>query len=234
MKELVYALQLEDLSHGIKVCELNNPKRFEAAGLGIIDASQIEYHGPIGLYYIYSGDWNSKNKKIIKSIVPTTDIDVFGEFYAMIKNIEQQILDCKKIKELENLVMSMNIDRFRKFACLESTDKYFNQYGLCGVVCDGDKYIWCHQDFPEGGDRPNSYYTVRPFDTIDELIEYVKRHIKVDLSLRYTTETLHIQYLCNHPKYGYCIVCSELIDGIWTDGYYIFNGDFLQRQCDAR
>ena len=42
MKELVYALRLEDLAHGIKVHELNNPKRFEAAGLGIIDASQIE------------------------------------------------------------------------------------------------------------------------------------------------------------------------------------------------
>ena len=75
---------------------------------------------------------------------------------------------------------------------------------------------------------------IRPFDTIDELIEYVKRHIKADLSLRYTTKTFHIQYLCNHPKYGYCIVCSELIDGMWTDGYYIFNGDSLQRQCDAR
>lgn len=155
-------------------------------------------------------------------------------FIKDISDITEIPMLCKKIKELENLVMSLNIDRFRKFECLESTDKYFNQYGLCGVVCDGDKYIWCHQDFPEGGDRPNSYYTVRPFDTIDELIEYVKRHIKVDLSLRYTTETLHIQYLCNHPKYGYCIVCSELINGIWTDGYYIFNGDSLQRQCDAR
>lgn len=48
----------------------------------------------------------------------------------------------KKIKELENLVMSINIDRFRKFACLESTEQYFNQYGLCGVVYDGNKYIY--------------------------------------------------------------------------------------------
>lgn len=99
MKELVYALQLEDLSHGIKVCELNNPKRFEAAGLGIIDASQIEYHGPIGLYYIYSGDWNSKNRKIIKRIVPETDVDVFGIYYEMVQNIEQKILERRNQNE---------------------------------------------------------------------------------------------------------------------------------------
>lgn len=48
----------------------------------------------------------------------------------------------KKIKELENLIMSINIDRFRKFVCLESTEQYFNQYGLCGVVYDGNKYIY--------------------------------------------------------------------------------------------
>lgn len=96
MKELVYALKLENLSHGIKVHELNNPRRFEVAGLGIIDASQIEYYGPIGMYFIYSGEWNSNNRKIIKYIVPETDVDVFGEFYTMIKNIEQQILKGRK------------------------------------------------------------------------------------------------------------------------------------------
>ena len=98
MKELVYALRLEDLAHGIKVHELNNPKRFEAAGLGIIDASQIEYYGPIGMYFIYSGEWNSNNRKIIKRIVPETNVDVFEEFYTMIKNIEQQILKGEKVK----------------------------------------------------------------------------------------------------------------------------------------
>ena len=93
MKKQVYALRLEDLSHGIKVHELNNPKRFEAAGLGIIDASQIEYYGSIGMYFIYSGEWNSNNRKIIKRIVPETNIDVFGIYFEMIQNIEKQILE---------------------------------------------------------------------------------------------------------------------------------------------
>ncbi len=92
MKQKVYALQLEDLTHGIKVNELDNPKRFEAAGLGIIDMSQLDYYGPIGLYCIYSGDWNSSDKKIIKKIVPTTESDVFGEYYLMLKDIEADIV----------------------------------------------------------------------------------------------------------------------------------------------
>ena len=69
---------------------------------------------------------------------------------------------CKKIKELEMFVISMNVDKFRKFACLESVEQYFNHYGLCGVVYEGDKYIWIHQDFPYEKDRPNIYYTIKP------------------------------------------------------------------------
>ncbi len=92
MKQKVYALQLEDLAHGIKVNELDNPRRFEVAGLGIIDMSQLDYYGPIGLYCIYSGDWNSSDKKIIKRIVPTTESDVFGEYYLMLKDIEADIM----------------------------------------------------------------------------------------------------------------------------------------------
>lgn len=91
MKQKVYALQLQDLVHGIKVNELDNPKRFEAAGLGIIDMSQLDYYGPIGLYCIYSGDWNSSDKKIIKKIVPSTETDVFEEYYLMLKDIEAYI-----------------------------------------------------------------------------------------------------------------------------------------------
>ena len=44
-------MQFECLSHEIKVHELNNFKRFEAAGLGIMDVSQIEYYGSIGIYF---------------------------------------------------------------------------------------------------------------------------------------------------------------------------------------
>ena len=40
IKKFVYALNLEGLSHGIEFHELNNPKRFEAAGLKIIDVSK--------------------------------------------------------------------------------------------------------------------------------------------------------------------------------------------------
>lgn len=86
--EMKYLIN-KNWGNDIKINELNNPKRFEAAGLGIIDASQLEYYGPIGMYYIYSGDWNSKNKKIIKQIVPETNVDVFEEFYTMVKNIKE-------------------------------------------------------------------------------------------------------------------------------------------------
>lgn len=86
MKQKVYELQLEDLGKGIQVNELYNPSRFEAAGLGIIDMSQIAYYGPIGLYCIYSGEWHSPNKETIKEIVPSTNVDVFGEYYLMLKN----------------------------------------------------------------------------------------------------------------------------------------------------
>lgn len=92
MKQKVYALQLEDLSHGIKVYELDDPTRFEAAGLGIIDMSQIHYYGPIGLYCIYSGGWHSPNRRTIKNIVPSTNVDVFGEYYSMVKDIEATLV----------------------------------------------------------------------------------------------------------------------------------------------
>lgn len=97
MKQKVCELQLEDLGHGIQVNELYNPRRFEAAGLGIIDMSQLEYYGPIGLYCIYSGEWHSSNKEIIKNIVPSTNVDVFGEYYLMLKN---RIADIEKSNTL--------------------------------------------------------------------------------------------------------------------------------------
>ena len=101
MKEKVYALQLEDLAHGIKVNELDNPVRYEAAGLGIIDMSQLEYYGPIGLYCIYSGDWHSPNKNIIKNIVPSTNVDVFEEYFMIIKDIETAIVN-RNYRRLSN------------------------------------------------------------------------------------------------------------------------------------
>lgn len=92
MKQKVYALQMEDLAPGIKVNELDDPRRFEAAGLGIIDMSQLDYYGPVGLYAIYSGEWNSPGRKIIKEIVPWSDAEVFGEYFSMLKDIEATIL----------------------------------------------------------------------------------------------------------------------------------------------
>ncbi|MBO5096387.1 MAG: hypothetical protein J6A17_00855 [Bacilli bacterium] len=86
MKQKISELQLESLGNDIKVNELDNPRRFEAAGLGIIDMSQLNYYGPIGLYCIYSGEWHSPNKEIIKSIVPSTNVDVFGEYYLIVKS----------------------------------------------------------------------------------------------------------------------------------------------------
>ena len=56
----------------------------------------------------------------------------------------------------------------------------FYDYGLCGVVFEDDKYIWCHQDYPMGGDKPHNYFFEIYFDSIDELVEYVKKryHLK--------------------------------------------------------
>lgn len=142
------------------------------------------------------------------------------------------IENLNEIKELKNLIMSINLDKC-EFVCLDSVNEYFNHPGLCGVVYNGNKYTWCHQDFPEGGDRPNSYYTVRSFDTIDELIAYIKRHIRAELSLRYTTETFCVHHLFHHSRYGYCTVCSELIDETWKAGYYTLEGDSLKRRGDA-
>ena len=51
MKKFIYELSLENKN--IKIKELKNPKRLEVGDLGIIDVSQIQYCGPIGLYYIY-------------------------------------------------------------------------------------------------------------------------------------------------------------------------------------
>lgn len=96
MKDKIYKLQLEDLSHGIKVNELDNPKRFEAAGLGIIDLSQIKYCGPIGLFEIYSGSWNSPNKKTVQTIVPSIDVDVYETYFKLVKDIEYQIINQNK------------------------------------------------------------------------------------------------------------------------------------------
>lgn len=85
MKEKVYALNLESLGPGIKVEEFEDPQRFEAAGLGIIDLSEIIYYGSSGLYEIYSGSWGTPSYKSIKRIVPDTDVDVYGEYFDMLK-----------------------------------------------------------------------------------------------------------------------------------------------------
>ena len=88
MKRKVNELQLEDLAHGITVRELENPQRFEAAGLGIIHDVSV-YHGPnIEMYHIYSGSWDSRNKKIVKTIVESSTVDdPYGEYYKMLTNI---------------------------------------------------------------------------------------------------------------------------------------------------
>lgn len=78
MKEII-------LSNRIEIHELSSPSRFEATGLGIIDLSQIKYYGPIGLFEIYEGKWDSPNKKTIQTIVPSTDVDIYGTYYNMVK-----------------------------------------------------------------------------------------------------------------------------------------------------
>lgn len=92
MKQMVYSLDLESLCHGIRVEELYYPERFEAAGLGIIDLSQIENYGPIGLYEIYRGGWNTDKYMPIKKIVPSTGVNVYKIYFEMVKEIEQHIL----------------------------------------------------------------------------------------------------------------------------------------------
>lgn len=90
--KMVYSLDLESLCHGIRVEELYYPERFEAAGLGIIDLSQIENYGPIGLYEIYRGGWNTDKYMPIKKIVPSTGVNVYKIYFEMVKEIEQHIL----------------------------------------------------------------------------------------------------------------------------------------------
>lgn len=104
MKQMVYSLDLESLSHGIKVQELKKPYRFEAAGLGIINMGQFEYYGPnIEMYQIYSGSWNSPHKKVIKSIADngSPENNPYIEYFKMIKDIEQKIINANnRIKRM--------------------------------------------------------------------------------------------------------------------------------------
>ena len=91
MKQKVYELQLWDLAYGLRVEEHQNPQRFEAAGLGIVDLSQPSCGGEPGLYEIYSGRWYSFNKRTIK-IISFADCNVFEHYFAMVKDIEKALI----------------------------------------------------------------------------------------------------------------------------------------------
>lgn len=104
MKQEVYNLDLESMEHGIKVREYDHPKRFEAAGLGIIDLSQIEYYGSIGLYEIYSGKWGTDSKKMIKRIVPDCNDTQYEQYLAMLKDIKAEYLK-KRAEEKRKYVL---------------------------------------------------------------------------------------------------------------------------------
>ena len=86
----------------------------------------------------------------------------------------------EKIKELKEMIEVSDSPCFSKFKCLESTKEYFNDYGLCGVVFEDGKYVWCHQDYPMGGDKPHNYFCEITFYSLDELVEYVikRYHLK--------------------------------------------------------
>lgn len=118
MKQKAVALHLEDLAHGIKVGELENPKRFEAAGLGMIDMSQLDYTDPRGLYCIYSGGWNLPDKKILKEIVPTIDADVYGQYYELLRAVEASIV-IKNSKTLYIIIKDLIYDTAKSEAYLQ-------------------------------------------------------------------------------------------------------------------
>lgn len=82
MIQSVRKLDLESLSHGIKVQELHEPNRFEAAGLGIIKVDDV--------IQIYSGSWSSDNTKVIKTVAEN---NAFDEYFRMIKDVEQKIIN---------------------------------------------------------------------------------------------------------------------------------------------
>ncbi len=51
------------------------------------------------------------------------------------------------------------------------------------------------------------------------------RSVQQALQERYGSSTLEILYPYHHLKYGECLVCSELINDKWEDGYYNFSHD---------
>ncbi len=93
MVRKIHNLDLESLAHGIKVQELKDPPRFEAAGLGIIHMNMVEYYGPCTeIYRIYSGSWENAVKTIVSSSIDDK-IDPYGEYYKMVKSIADMLCE---------------------------------------------------------------------------------------------------------------------------------------------
>ena len=61
-----------------------------------------------------------------------------------------------------------------------------------------------------------------------------KEQLLSQLKAKYETDTFKVLYLYTHSRFGFCVVCSEIINGEWGDGYYIQNNNRLIRVSRAR
>ncbi len=150
MIQSVRKLDLESLSHGIKVQELHEPNRFEAAGLGIIKVDDV--------IQIYSGSWSSDNTKVIKTVAEN---NAFDEYFRMIKDVEQKIINAnnrtKKLLSKPNGYIFHGEgeptlkEKLLAQAGLNPTIEYESVKPPIGIIHVGndyaDSWIWEHDAF---------------------------------------------------------------------------------------
>ena len=86
----------------------------------------------------------------------------------------KEIENLKQIKYLEKLIYALKVPEFNSFKCSNDTYYYYNKPGLCGIVYNNNKWIWCHQNYFPIGDNPNLYYSIIPFNSLNDLIKYVE------------------------------------------------------------
>ena len=95
---------------------------------------------------------------------------VFIKRDALLKIIRSFDSTISKIDVFGRLILELKPCIYDKFKCLDSTQDYFNIGGLCGIVNNDEKWYFCGQAYPEKGDHPNAWLSIREYESIDELI----------------------------------------------------------------
>lgn len=162
-------------------------------------------------------------------------MDGWGEVIKMGINELEKI---EQLKNLEILIKKLNLSEYTCFKCLGNTSDYFNQFGLCGVVVEDEKWVWCHQGFVSSGDNPNIEFYRKAFDSLGELVytitdELLRKYKQTPQDKAFTrlsevivgayngsykphlvnfAKGLQCEYT-KHTPIGYCFVFSDMERG---------------------